>query len=231
MERFFSSEREFKEWNEAMFKKHTNERCFTHPNPLLRFIEQQRIKYLLKYCRIAEKDKVLEVGCGSGYIMNIISKGELYGIDFSKTAITWAKQKLKNKLNIKHLSVQPGEHTNFPDNYFDVVYCSEVIEHVANPEKIFDEIYRISKPDARVIFTFPNEAMINICKQFVKKIGLYKIILKGIPEHMEDEWHVTEFSLKLFKHLALKNFSIRLTKPVPFFFVPLRYVALCSPKK
>jgi len=229
-QRTFASEKEFTAWNEEMFKKHTNERCFTHPNPLLRYVEQQRLKYLLKYSAITENDQVLEVGCGSGYILNLIDKGELHGIDLSNAAITWAKDKLKHKPNVKHLSVQPAEKMTFPDNSFDVVFCSEVIEHVPDPQKLLAEIFRVAKPDARIVITFPNEGFINFCKRCVKTVGLYKLILPGIPEHMEDEWHLTEFSKKLFIQLTADNFFILKMKPIPWFFAPLRYAALIRKK-
>lgn len=231
MSRQFASEQEFSEWNEHMFLKHTDDKCVIHPNPLIRFVEKKRLSYLLKFCKVKDNDKVLEVGCGSGYILDMIPNGELYGIDLSKTAIDLAQKKLKNKKNIKHLSIQAAEHMNFKDNSFDVVFCSEVIEHVPDPNKLVNEIFRVAKPDSRVVFTYPCEKWINLAKQTVKKMGLYKILLKGIPEHMEDEWHLTEFHPKLFKQIVRKNFIIKKMKGIPFFFCPLRYAALLKPKK
>ncbi|MBI4145222.1 class I SAM-dependent methyltransferase [Candidatus Woesearchaeota archaeon] len=231
MTRTFSSEKEFRDWNESMFIKYDNEHCVNHPNPLLRFVEHRRIRTLLRFCAIKDGDKVLEVGCGSGYVLNLINRGELYGIDISKTAIEWAKRKLSAKPNVKHLSAQPAERMKFANDTFDVVFCSEVIEHVPNPRKLAEEICRVVKPGGRVVFTFPNEGTINFAKQTVKWLGLYRLMLKGIPEHMEDEWHLSEFSLPLFKRTVAGVFHIRRVRAIPFFFLPLRYAALLRPNK
>jgi SAM-dependent methyltransferase len=41
------------------------------------------------------------------------------------------------------------------DNQFDTVFCSQVLEHVPEPQKVFNEIHRILKKDGHVIFTVP----------------------------------------------------------------------------
>lgn len=44
-----------------------------------------------------------------------------------------------------------------PDDTFDVVLFTEIIEHIAfNPVAMWREIYRVMKPDARIIVTTPN---------------------------------------------------------------------------
>ena len=47
----------------------------------------------------------------------------------------------------------------FPDNYFDLIVCSEVIEHVGHPEdRILAEIQRVLKHGKHCIFTFPTKS-------------------------------------------------------------------------
>jgi SAM-dependent methyltransferase len=43
----------------------------------------------------------------------------------------------------------------FPDNHFDSVFSSEVLEHVFNPDVILPEIYRVMKPGANLLLTCP----------------------------------------------------------------------------
>lgn len=44
----------------------------------------------------------------------------------------------------------------FKKNYFDVVLCSHILEHVHNVGKIFEELYRILKPDGKLIIKVPH---------------------------------------------------------------------------
>ena len=38
----------------------------------------------------------------------------------------------------------------FPDNYFDYLYCSHVLEHLGNFNAVITELYRIAKPGAQL---------------------------------------------------------------------------------
>lgn len=44
----------------------------------------------------------------------------------------------------------------FEDNSFDLIWCSEVIEHLDNPESSINEMRRVCKPTGRIIITTPN---------------------------------------------------------------------------
>ncbi len=224
--RDFKTEKQFASWNEAMFVKYNNERMYYHPNPILRWIERKRVKQIVKFAGAEDKTKVLEIGCGEGYILNQFPRGELYGIDLSHTAIARAKDRTKDNPNIKSLSVQNGERTSYKDGTFDVVLCSEVIEHVPHPEKIVAEMIRVAKPDGSIIITFPNEPLINFCKSIVAKLGLYKLILKGVPEHMDEEWHIHSFSKNMFLGIADGKLNVKQIKRIPLPFLPLRYATL-----
>jgi ubiquinone/menaquinone biosynthesis C-methylase UbiE len=44
----------------------------------------------------------------------------------------------------------------FPDNQFSEIYMDHVIEHLSDPLKVLQEIYRISAPDAKVYINCPH---------------------------------------------------------------------------
>lgn len=89
------------------------------------------------------KIKILDVGCASGWFLNEIikqkprSKG--YGIDIYKEGINYGKKKYP-KLILKKAN---AEKIPFPANTFDIVICTEVLEHVENPSKVLKEIKRV----------------------------------------------------------------------------------------
>lgn len=90
--------------------------------------------------------KVLDVGSSTGIIDSVLATkfGEVYGIDIDKNGVNFA-QKYFKKRNL-HFKVGSALSLKFKDASFDVVICSHVYEHVANPKKLFGEIYRVLKP-------------------------------------------------------------------------------------
>jgi SAM-dependent methyltransferase len=70
-----------------------------------------------------------------------------------------------NHASVKTLDIEPGadycadickdNSALIPDNSFDVIVCTEVLEHVANPFAAVAEINRILKPTGQVYVTTP----------------------------------------------------------------------------
>jgi pseudaminic acid biosynthesis-associated methylase len=90
--------------------------------------------------------KILEVGCNVGSQLEILQEmgfKNLYGIELQYYAVEEAKHRLKN-INIIQGS---GFDIPFKDNFFDIVYTSGVLIHIApeNYEKIMKEMARCSK--------------------------------------------------------------------------------------
>ncbi len=114
------------------------------------------IKYLLpdKY----ELGRVLDAGCGNGTTLHLLKSVyhfDAYGIDISQTAVDLAQ-----RMGIEAKAADITENIPFPDGYFDVVICSEVLEHLLLLERALQEIQRVGKDEAIFIFSVPNVATI-----------------------------------------------------------------------
>lgn len=57
----------------------------------------------------------------------------------------------KNRVDV----ICPVTELNFPDHHFDTIFCTQVLEHVFEHDKMMREIYRVLKPGGRVILTVP----------------------------------------------------------------------------
>lgn len=95
--------------------------------------------------------KILDVGCGTGEILNRIAdnKENYYGIDLSDKMIDIAKSK-NNSINVNYL-VGDSEFLPFPDSTFDVVFCVESFHHYPNPEAVIKEFYRVLADNGTLI--------------------------------------------------------------------------------
>ena len=95
------------------------------------------------------KGKVLDVGCGqSPYKQLFNCRGISYcGIDIYEAG----RFGYKNSESLKF----DGQRIPFPDASFDYFLCTEVLEHVEEPQKLVDEIYRVLKPSTAGVITVP----------------------------------------------------------------------------
>lgn len=144
----------------------------------------------------SEKSRLLDVGCGVGTIsVELQKKGfEVYGIDFSSVAIEKAKKKGINAVECD----TDKEGLPFEDNYFDVVWAGDVVEHVFDPIFLFKEISRVLKPTGKVLLTIPND--LNIFTR------IYIFITGKSPQSatyriLKQCKHHTMFSLELLQYM------------------------------
>lgn len=104
--------------------------------------------------RLGRKGHFLDVGCGVGEILWAGKEQgwDAEGIDPSEEFIEIGKKKLGVDGVVGTL-----DGVNFPDNHFDAVILSGVIEHLYDPFKTLTEIYRILKPEGWLWLDAPNE--------------------------------------------------------------------------
>jgi 2-polyprenyl-3-methyl-5-hydroxy-6-metoxy-1,4-benzoquinol methylase len=97
--------------------------------------------------------KFLDIGCATGLLLNHMKdKGwNTTGVEICKPSAEYARKKFGLNVFIGTL-----EEAQFPDNYFDVIHFSHLIEHVPDPRVLLLEVKRILKEDGHVILTTPN---------------------------------------------------------------------------
>lgn len=95
---------------------------------------------------------VLDVGCNTGYIAAyLITKGCIvYGVDINPYFVEIAKSKGV------FATVCPIEKITFSDNFFDVCWVSEVLEHLYNPEEGVVQLHRVLKSGGKLVGTVPS---------------------------------------------------------------------------
>ncbi len=119
---------------------------------------KQKIELLLDIIPTDVKT-ILDVGCGNGAITNILSKTyNVTGVDGSKFALKHVKCQKKINASIKDLDLK--------SNSFDLVLCSEVLEHLSEDEfsGSLNKIKNLSRK--YVLITAPNAETLR--KRFVK---------------------------------------------------------------
>ncbi len=217
--------KEFLAWNERMFRKYNNLRMYNHPNPLIRYTENKRVLSVLKGVKNAER--VLDVGCGEGFVLSRINSKLRVGVDISETAI-----KRVPPSDSQILVMADAEALPFSDSFFDAAVCTEVLGHCQNPKKVLIELRRAVIPEGRIVLSIPNEPLINFIKGVAWNLGLFGFLFQNIPRRQDEEWHLHSFDINKLKKMAEGLVEIERIEAVPFWFLPVRYVVFCrNPKK
>lgn len=102
--------------------------------------------------------KVLDAGCGRGFYINSLTNfdfiEEIHGVDIVDKYLKIAKKNsLDNRIKIRKADIYS---LPYPNNYFDVIVCSEVLEHLAWDKKALFELKRVLKPSGTLLITVPN---------------------------------------------------------------------------
>jgi len=98
---------------------------------------------------------VVDIGCGPVGIISVVEAREKVGID---PLMDEYKKIFDMEPDVKYINAK-GEEIPFPDNYADVVFCVNVLNHVQDPDKVLSEIARILKPEGKLYFDVHDNAL------------------------------------------------------------------------
>lgn len=93
------------------------------------------------------KGKLMDFGCGRKPYRNLFNVSEYIGVDIEVSGHNHENSTIDIYYDGKTIPVQNEE--------FDAVFCSEVLEHLFEPEEILKEINRTMKPGAHLLITAP----------------------------------------------------------------------------
>lgn len=100
--------------------------------------------------------RVLDVGCGAGYGSELLHRAgamEVVGIDNSATALDLARSNVSSGVTCE---LGDARELAFPDDWFDLVVCFELIEHVDDQARVLDEVARVLRADGLLVLSSPN---------------------------------------------------------------------------
>lgn len=144
-----------------------------------------RRKIILSFLDYYFKDrtelKILDVGCGAGSVMKLLSLyGQVTGLENHKSLVEQCRRGGKN--------VVFGDvvNLNFSTNCFDLVVVLEVLEHVEDDLKALRELYRVLKKGGLLFLSVPafpflwgNQDLAAGHKRRYKKSELTKLLIKS----------------------------------------------------
>lgn len=99
--------------------------------------------------------KVLEIGCGPGQISVMLAlagaKVETFDIDLNKVEQTRRLSREFGVLDRVNVTVQDMTHLDYPENYFDIVFCRSVLMY-ADALTVAEECRRVLRDGGKAVF-------------------------------------------------------------------------------
>jgi len=124
--------------------------------------------------------RILDVGCGGGILSESMAQlgADVTGIDMGKKPLEVAKIHAKqSEVRVKYQLNHAESHAEQHQNYYDVITCMEMLEHVPDPASVIRACHDMVKPGGKVFFSTINR---NI-KSYVQAIIGAEYILKMLP--------------------------------------------------
>jgi 2-polyprenyl-6-hydroxyphenyl methylase/3-demethylubiquinone-9 3-methyltransferase len=146
------------------------------------------LEQIKKYNYLNSRSKILDVGCGAGFLSNELARAGLNvtGVDLSEESLIVAKKYDETKS--VHYQSADAYHLPFPDHSFDVLTAMDFLEHVESPREVIKEFARVLKPDGIFIFhTFNRNPL-----AYLIIIKLVEWFVKNTPKNM----HVLHLFIK-----------------------------------
>lgn len=134
--------------------------------------------------------RILDIGCGKGNLINrsLSKKGYCVGIDIHP----WFKANLRDSASNCDFLLSDSQNLCFQDQSFDEIHCYDVLEHVADSEKVLIEICRVLKDGGLLFVSVPHPRSEKICKCLE-------------PSYFSPNMHLRIFDLGVLQNLMNKK--------------------------
>lgn len=123
-----------------------------------RYTDQKRLQFISSMLSksISNGAEVLDVGCGNGIISRSLGAAgfNVLGVDVSEKAIE--KARLLNSFPNVRFEVKSAEQLVADSQQYEAIICSEVLEHLHQPDNLLKVLRQILKENGILIVTVPN---------------------------------------------------------------------------
>ncbi len=209
--------------------------CLGFPSEVSDFL-YRRVKHrLVEMVQPGVGHRVLDVGCGAGYFLMLIwdkyqahgFRPKLAGTDISMHQVSYMTQRMAKEGILDAVATHGnGEYLPYADNSFDLITCSEVIEHVRNPGRALAEMRRVLKPTGTLLLSTPSMqaqktwgALLAPIAAVVKTLKGYKPDPSAEATSYDVPWYPDEFQRTIGEAgLKIMDFEYNAIIPHPWHF-------------
>jgi len=190
----------------------------------IRKIEEGRLRIIREMVGPVSGLSLLEVGSGGGHVLRMFRDAQLTAVDVSSKFLDTARQNLRGyDCRFIHGEI---DKLQLPEASFDRIVCTEVLEHIPDPEPVLREIVRLLKPTGRAVITVPNDPLINGGKTLFRKSPVGWVLGDRV-NWGGDLFHLHQWKPAEFRALLSKYFRVEGQRSAPFDVLPIRVCFVC----
>jgi SAM-dependent methyltransferase len=163
------------------------------------------VRAFRKYLRQPARPRVLEIGCGTGFVLSALHaerRFDLVGSEQHEAGLVWARRRLPQvefvQLDARHLPYQAA---------FDAIGAFDVIEHIPEDEEVMTNVHRALRPKGLFLLTVPQHAWLWSAQDELS--------------HHQRRYSRAELRAKLERN----GFKLRFCSSFVFVLLPLMYLA------
>lgn len=179
------------------WKDRDNEEYFAGYYPAMK-------KFLINEIQpLGNKLDILEAGCGAAAFTPILKEysSTILATDISKEQIEINQ---KNHKDIEFMVIDLSEKFPFQDNTFDLIWCSEVLEHLYFPLFALGEFKRVLRPGGKLLVTVPYHGILK--NMF---IALFRFDKHYDPEYPHVRFFTKQTLSRIVYKAGLSNIELK----------------------
>jgi 2-polyprenyl-3-methyl-5-hydroxy-6-metoxy-1,4-benzoquinol methylase len=145
--------------------------------------------------------KVIEVGPGSGLYLDILAEqaDSVTAIDIELAYLEYIEPQ-KNKLSNLELVQDDITQSKLEKNTYDLILCTEVIEHIQNSPSALENMFDLLKPGGRLILSTPQRySPLELTAKVAFLPGFIQLVRLIYGEAIEPTGHINLMTEKVMK--------------------------------
>jgi SAM-dependent methyltransferase len=174
---------------------------YASKNPTRRWLHSSRRDWILDAIRRHKTNSMecaLEIGPGSGVYLPTLASlfNEVVAADVARPFLAQARHLADNHTNVKVIE-DDIVHSTFASGSFDLILCSEVVEHIPDSAAVFGQISRIIKPNGVLILSTPQKySLLEIACKIAFLPGVIELVRRVYGEPIIETGHINLLTAK-----------------------------------
>jgi ubiquinone/menaquinone biosynthesis C-methylase UbiE len=177
---------------------------------------RKRLEYIMSFLKEAFKNchttTFADIGCAEGFYLRYITSAWdnvfCVGVDIARNYIKKAKSKVEKPKS--DFVVCALENLPFREDCFEVVLCSEVLEHVPNYRKALSELHKVARKG--LVISFPGHSYFY---EIIRKVGVLRKLIDKITPHVGHVSEVTVSYVESFARARKMSTRVRIAGVLP----------------
>jgi ubiquinone/menaquinone biosynthesis C-methylase UbiE len=191
------------------------ETLYNSNNPTRRWLHCTRRDWLIAQiaqCARERPGRALEVGFGAGVYLRALANHyqEVVGTDLNQNTLNYVRARTADLTNLQ-VVIDDITDSQLPDESFDLVLCSEVLEHISDIGRAIAGIRRVLTPGGLLVVSTPQRhSLMELACKFAFLPGVINVVRRIYGEAVFETGHISLMTERqMSQALKAADFHIR----------------------